>query len=606
MFNFLFSRLKHASLPELAYRVRQTARGARIRRAVRRGRFPYALPEAAPRAVRALALPEFHPAVSRDTVEAVLAGARFTLNTDRETLLRWEAELAGGQEANPAGGGAAADIRALWEPARLQHVTLLLAYLSRQGAGYAGNRVADFARRELLGWLDANPFLAGPHYRSAMECALRIPVFFYALKLLETLDRRDFKRLSDAAYAHAGWIEDNLSLYSSLGNHTVCESVGLLFAGAMFADTGKGKLWLERGIALLRQELARQILPDGGPLEQSLSYHRLVLDLYWLSVDFLEGNGLHDCSDWKPRLRQGEAFLAAFCDGAGRFPPLGDSDDGHALAPGLAPRREAAAHEAPGCRAFDAAGYTLITGADGLRVSLDHGPLGMPPLNNHGHADALSLTLSLAGDDLLVDPGTYRYNGAPSFRRYFKSTAAHNTVTVDGLDQAQQETGFIWSNPYQCRVLRREQTGSGYLVEAEHDGYRRLPEPVLHRRALLYAAPDAVLLRDSFSGGGEHDFALHFHLHPDAEVTRDAGWWFLRGAKSRIRLRLLEGEHLELATGKDEPTPGWYAPAYGSKRPAAVLRCRKRGVCRLVEFRTVICWGDNPDMEWLQALGGAL
>ena len=586
MFNFLLSRLKHASLPELAYRVRQGARSARIRRAVRRGRTPFPMPQPDPWALLELALPTFQPEVTRGTVEEILAGWRFTLNSGEETLARWERELGATKRL---GQGAGADLRAVWEPARLQHVTLLLAYLAQQWDQEDPAGVREFARDELLHWLDLNPFLSGPGYRSAMECGLRIPVFFYALKLLANLTPADFSRLSVAVYSQAWWIERNLSLYSSLGNHTVCEGVGLVFAGAMFRHTRQGGLWLDRGIALLRQELARQVLEDGGPLEQSLAYHRFVLDLYWLTLDFLEQSRLHDPSDWRPRLTKGEEFLAAFSDAAGSFPPLGDCDDGQALAPGLFPRREPAGTQAPGERAFPAAGYTLINGANGLRVTFDHGPLGMPPLNNHGHADALSLTLSLAGEEFLVDPGTYRYNGAPAWRRYFKGTTAHNTVTVDGLDQAVQETGFIWSDPFNCRVLRRERTRAGYLVEAEHDGYRRLPEPVLHRRALLWAAPGSMVVSDSFAGSGTHAFALHFHLHPDTLVTREEGWWCLRRERSRVLLRLVGEDDFELLPGGGEDPPlGWHSPAYGIKRPAPLLRCRKRGECVEVSFRTVI------------------
>ena len=606
MLNFLLSRLKHASLPELTYRVRQTVRAARFRRAVRSGGLPFTVPEADPSVIRALALPTFHREAGAASVESILDGARFTLNTDPETLLRWEAELAGRRQQAAAGVAPNADIRAVWEPARLQHVTLLLASLAQRGEEGAGERARSFARDELLRWLDANPFLAGPNYRSAMECGLRMPVFFYALKLLANLDDCALRRVSDAAYAHACWIEANLSLYSSLGNHTVCEAAGLVFAGAMFRDSARGRLWLARGIGLLGQELGRQILDDGGALEQSLSYHRFVLDLYWLTADFLEGSGLHDCSDWKSRLRQGETFLAAFSDDQGCCPALGDSDDGYAVAPGLAPAREVARLPAAGWRTFSAAGYTVFNAAGGVRLTFDHGPLGMPPLNNHGHADALSLTLSLAGVEFLVDPGTYRYNGAPEWRRYFKGTAAHNTVTVDGLDQALQQTGFIWSDAYNCRLLRSEETGMGCIVEAEHDGYRRLREPVLHRRAILLAGSDALVVMDSFAGTGEHDFALHFHLHPGAVVTRDKDSWSIARGGRRIWLKLLGEPELELLQGGGDGPPGWYAPAYGSKEPSSVLRCLKRGASRSISFRTVIGWGDDLDHAWLEALGGAL
>src|SRR5262249_62005662 len=84
-------------------------------------------------------------------------------------------------------------------------------------------------------------------------------------------------------------------------------------------------------------------------------------------------------------------------------------------------------------------------GAAGLVVVIDHGPLGMAPGYGHGHADALSLSACVRGEGLLIDPGTYGYNLGEKWRRYFRSTRAHNTVTVDGLDQALQVGTFLWS-----------------------------------------------------------------------------------------------------------------------------------------------------------------
>lgn len=582
MLTFLISRLRHASLPELCYRARQGMRTARIRRAARRGG-TFRVPETRPDAVLSLALPAFEPAVHPAMAEAVLAGARFAF---------------AGEGLSPEAEGE--DIRAVWEPARLQHLTVVFARLCSVKDGDEAQRLSRFARAELLSWLDDNPFPAGPHYRSVMECGLRIPVFFYALRLLENLDGEEFARILAAVWTHALWTEANLSLYSSLGNHTVCEAVGLVFAGAIFRGSPRGRRWLARGIRLLDQELTRQVLEDGGALEQSLSYHRFVLDLYWLTADFLRKNDLYETAGWRPRLRLGEEFLAAFAGDQGGYPLIGDSDDGHALAPGLFPARELPDSPRQGCLTFPVAGYTVMNAGGGARITFDHGPLGMPPLNNHGHADALSLTLSVAGQDLLVDPGTYRYNGVPLWRSYFKGTAAHNTVAVDALDQAVQQTGFIWSSPYRCRVLQREETRLGYLVEAEHDGYWRLKEPVLHRRSVLLASPDTVVVSDSFSGAGEHDFALHFHLHPQAVAIREKRCWSITRGRSRIWIRLLGEAELELLRGGEDAPPGWYAPSYGVKVPASVLRCRKRGECRSTSFRTVIGWGSEPDLPWLQ------
>ena len=101
----------------------------------------------------------------------------------------------------------------------------------------------------------------------------------------------------------------------------------------------EGRQWLAKGYELLKKELNHQILKDGGPAEQSLNYHRFVLDLYWLAIDFLKKNNLHDCDEFEERLIKAEHFIAAFKDARGRLPSIGDSDDGHAIAPGICPCR---------------------------------------------------------------------------------------------------------------------------------------------------------------------------------------------------------------------------------------------------------------------------
>jgi hypothetical protein len=197
----------------------------------------------------------------------------------------------------------------------------------------------SFVREGLLEWLRQNPFLSGPHYMSPMECGLRMPVFFYGLRVLDNLSTGERLKILEALYLHAWWVGRNLSLYSSRGNHTICECLGLVFAGAVFRGFEEGKKWLDTGIRLLTEEVRRQILEDGGPLEQSLAYHRFVLDLYWIAAGFLERNGLADFTAVKERLARGEEFLDAFRDASGNLPTIGDSDDGCAVAPGIAPLR---------------------------------------------------------------------------------------------------------------------------------------------------------------------------------------------------------------------------------------------------------------------------
>src|SRR5205085_8732813 len=60
-----------------------------------------------------------------------------------------------------------------------------------------------------------------------------------------------------------------------------------------------------------------------------------------------------------------------------------------------------------------------------IRLVADAGPLGYRSIAAHGHADALSFTLSAGGREFLVDPGTYAYHTQARWRSYFRGTGAH-------------------------------------------------------------------------------------------------------------------------------------------------------------------------------------
>ncbi len=563
---FLALRIRHASLAEWLTRGTQTVQRLRIRF------FPLSYVEDRVKSLdfshlENLELPDCVASTKEGEIESILGGKKFVLGN-------------GALEKK--------DIRAQWEPARLQHVAVLTnALLQKETTARAANKMADFAKKTVLDWIDANPFPYGIHYLSAMECALRIPVFFSCIKTAHMAQDEAYKVLA-AIYQHAWLISKRLSLYSSLGNHTIAECVGLVFAGAIFHNLIEGTSWLKKGVQFLEQESTHQILDDGGPCEQSFSYHRFVLDLYWLATNFLEKNRIRDCSGMKQRLLKGEQFLAAFGDNSGGLPAIGDSDDGHAVAPAIFPRRPAINRKPEQLKIFEQTGYSVINLQKGVKLTFDHGPLGMAPLYNHGHADALSITLSKNGKGLLVDPGTYRYNGVPEFRRYFKGTRAHNTVTIDGLDQAVQETGFIWSGPYESVLEKSKEKGGEVFVQASHNGYSALKEPVIHKRSVLHFDKTGFVVKDAFSGEGIHSFELNFHLHPDAVCNEEDGWLVIDHQGERILLKLLGKHSFKFYSGEEDPPFGWYSPNYGIKMKSGVLSCLIEGAPEDVSFITAI------------------
>ena len=589
---FYWARLRNASWPEMLERLREKTFIETLRlRCVLPG-CALRVPEVSPAFLAELQFPEAHVEPGSGDFFA----AERVHGLDAATIKEEENRFRKVFFARIRADQIEHDLRALWEPARLQEITAILAGISSVPEAQQESLALQLA----LSWIAANPFPFGLHYMSVMECGLRIPVFVRCLTLSPRAE--DSRQpLFTAIYQHAWLTAHRLSRYSSLGNHTVAEAVGLIFAGAIFAETAPGQAWLRTGQRLLNQELDHQVLDDGGPAEQSLSYHRFVLDLYWLALDFLEKNALRDCSDWKPRLMAGEAFLAALTDRDGFYPAIGDNDDGRALAPGLAPTRgiEGSALSTGNLQTFSSSGYTVLGRGSDVLLCFDHGPLGMPPLYNHGHADALSLTLSVKGKQMLVDSGTYRYNGVAVWRKCFKGTRAHNTVTIDGLDQAEQVTGFIWAKPYTAQLLSCEKTDLGIRLEASHNGYNRLPQAVEHRRSLLWSEQGFLLVRDAFTGTGEHTFELNFHLHPEASVTERDGCWQISREDASLTFYLLEGEHFTPVHGQYSPILGWFSPSYGLKQKTTVLQIRKKGTPEAITFTAALIFSEDWHPEKL-------
>jgi Heparinase II/III-like protein. len=157
---------------------------------------------------------------------------------------------------------------------------------------------------------------------------------------------------------------------------------------------------------------------------------------------------------------------------------------------------------------------------------IDAGPHGVGN-GGHGHADALSVRLSLNRRPWLVDAGTHVYisprtgpknqikNQTEGLERNrFRGTAAHNTLRVDGLDQAIPKGPFAWNSLPDVRA-EHWITGSGFtLFSGNHDGYAKLPDPVIHRRTIFHLHGEYFLVRDVAEGQGVHDLDIFWHFAP--------------------------------------------------------------------------------------------
>jgi hypothetical protein len=211
------------------------------------------------------------------------------------------------------------------------------------------------------------------------------------------------------------------------------------------------------------------------------------------------------------------------------------------------------------------------------------------------HVDATSITLAVNGRVILVHPGTYRYNDVPEFRKYFKGTRAHNTVSVDVEDQAIKETGFVLSRPFKTTLGRASETSDGMIIECSHDGYTRLRNPQYHHRQIVFSNGHKFLIQDTVSGKGIHDFELNYYLHPGATAAQINGWWGVAHDGEKVFIRLLADGAFNLIVGQKNPLLGWFSAAYGIKRKCGVLSSLRKGEARQVTFLTAICLGSPMD-----------
>lgn len=490
------------------------------------------------------------------------------------------------------------DVRVAWEPARLQQL-VSLALLARHDAGPRGSDAAALLELQLRSWVAANPAYCGIHYISTMECALRLIAACHALDLARdrlTRPEQTWPALLEIVHSHAPLIERRLSLFSSRGNHTVAECVGLVYAGVLFGEHPRAARWLSRGLDILRQEAVRQVLPDGGGIERAFQYHRFVLDLLGLAERLLAHRGRAVPAELTAALARGRRFLAAVSLPDGEPLPVGDGDGGYALSRHLrlsipqASPEETVVH-------FPQSGYSVLR-AEGGRATLalfDHGPHGMPPAYGHAHADALSLILYRSGEAIFIDPGTFTYTGDPQWRRYFRSTAAHNTVTVNGQDQARQETAFQWSEPLPCRLVNADVTPQGLVRMLGYLGSHE-PEQYRHLRGVAYQPDEWIYVWDLIDGAGMLDVAQHWHCGAAARQTQLPRILEVGAKEGRVLLRMRGGGGLpEVVSGAEGPPLGWRSPLYGRKEPCDVIRrvSRARGP---VTFDTIITLsGTGPD-----------
>jgi hypothetical protein len=530
------------------------------------------------------------------------------------------------------------DPKWIWELNRCQELPLLCVAWLLSGE----ERYARTALERMLAWLGGSSPGRGIAWSNGFEAGLRgisFALSFDALRGSKQLDADHARRILLGLWQHGRYIVQDHSFGSSANNHLVGEAAGLATIALLAPELRASDSWLRRALSWLDGESDRQILPDGTGAEQAFTYHLFVVDLLLLVVALLEARGRTVPLAIRAALERSADALALQVGPGEPDPAYGDSDDGRAFvldgadartaagvaaslasclghggAKRLAGRPDAAslllfgeagrmrfdlteAAHAPGSGLLAGSGLVVLRRAV-RRVTFDAGPLGYLAIAAHGHADALSVTISDGEQELVSDPGTGSYFGDRARRWAFRGTPFHATVSVDGEDQAVQAGPFLWREHYGC-TLQHLDLERGIAI-AEHDGYRLLPDPVRHRRAIVAFEDGALLVYDRLDAQAAHDYAQTWPLHPSLDVRRRSE--HLIGAHTsgspRLLLALAPGEtSVQILRGEVDPLAGWWSRRLEAAEPATAIRqsCTRAGGAELAALLVSQPRPDPPD-----------
>jgi hypothetical protein len=519
------------------------------------------------------------------------------------------------------------DHKVIWELNRHQHlVTLAKAYCLTGEQRYVQELCAQWYQ-----WNKENPYAIGINWSSSLEVAFRTLSWLWVLQLLRVCSVLPANFQSDVVVGlaqNAHHISRYLSTYFSPNTHLIGEAVALFFVGTLCPQIRWASEWKTIGWDILVKEAERQIQTDGVYFEQSIYYHVYALDLF-LHARILAGRNGHPIPSGFDYKIQQMAEVLSVLGQDGTTPGIGDDDGGRVFDP----RRNGAVHTrdplstaavlfgradfkavaaglreetlwllgADGAakfanlpvvdpkvtsRGFESSGF-FVMASDKPRVQLvvRAGPMGALRAG-HSHCDLLSLTLSFNGQEYLTDSGTFRYVSGPGERNDFRGTSAHNTLRVDGSDQAEAGDSFSWVSSPTVRAQHWIPGHTFDLLAAEHSGYRRLVAPATHRRWVVYLKPRFWFVRDVIEGEGRHVLETYWHLAPGFVWEQETATTFRAGstAHSEHTLTVLSAESRGCSGNIRR---GWYSRAYGTRTESSVLEFRKEAELPS-EFATVL------------------
>ncbi|WKN30496.1 alginate lyase family protein [Porifericola rhodea] len=624
--SWYYYRLRTMSVPEIGFRVQQYLQKKREKRKLDQLVPQHVALQEPPPSL--LSIGDFDFKLENQSIE--IFGQQFNYNQ----TIDWHLDISSGKRF-PMDFAKDINIRTeefgsakhVWEVNRMQFLTLIaLQYRQTKDEHYLNQ-----FQEVLSSWLKANPYLRGVNWYSNIEVNIRLIVWFFSWEILNVNELRsshpEFSKFVDqhwlpSIYLHMRYSYENPSKYSSANNHLISEHAGL-FIASCFWKFEESEHWLAHAQEGLEQEIALQHSTEGVNKEEAAEYIQFITDFFL--IPYIVGQkASHSFSPaYSSMLEKICEYIYQMMDLRGNIVYYGDEDDGKVLI--LDPEhhfdnfksiltsgailfnnsqwkqldngfdiKNAVLFGAEGKKRYEALStstedntskFYLEEGHFILRkqerkknrevfVHFDAAPLGFLSIAAHGHSDALSFVLHVDGYPIITDSGTYTYHTEREWRQYFLSALAHNTITIDGQNQAMVAGPTMWLKHYKTQVVAQDTNAEEDMIHATHDGYSKLGIEH-HRRLRFVKTKDELSISDQllFKKTGEHQIEMPLHLHPAVKIQQKSEReYLLKHPKARAVLITLPTNVVsEVMRGNTNPILGWYSASFQVKEPTSVI-----------------------------------
>jgi uncharacterized heparinase superfamily protein len=432
-------------------------------------------------------------------------------------------------------------------------------------------------------WIESNPQGMRPGWEPFTTSLRIVNWIFY-------FQQRSSKHIPEhwlaSLHLQALWLERNDEKHN-LANHYFENLKALFFAGCFFSGKDANR-WLGRAIREIPEQLREQTLTDGAHYERSPMYHSAMVENYLDICNFANSNIDLCRKDFVDEVHahaaRGISWLRKTTFPDGTISLFNDSAFGIAASPAeLIEYAERLALKMPDSRsrAFELidesdSGYFGCRLADDMFI-IDCGDIGPSYQPGHTHCDFLSYELMLGKRRIVVDTGVCGYEAGPA-REYVRSTRAHNTVSVDGVDQSE-----VWG---EFRVARRAKRIHASITEHDnrvrfagaYRGFFGVKGGIEHHRTAEISLTDGptsirtLSITDKISGTGRHVVESYVHLHPDLKpkVSQPGAIGLFLGGTLVATIRISPDYNCHVE-------PCAYCPEFGKEISGNVIKIMRSG-----------------------------